>query len=624
MLFTYKPRLPQDDEAFNPASVHSPFIDITRLPDDLDKLPNKLGAFCWYFIKQTGWPMVVCFALIMTSNIIWLLYPMMAREMVQVFEAHTGNTSLWVEMKPVIFQFLTVFVLLMNVLFFIGRYLFAHMSSAFRDMVIYQLTAYAMRHSVSFFQNDFAGRIASKITDTANGLRDNLQNTLYALMYAITAFIMTIAIVFTVNPLFTLIFGSWTLIYFVTLLWMIPKVLFKAKMSQNTRTRINGRLVDVISNIYSVKIFARTKDENGSFMSYLQDHVRKGRHLAITFNTMHLILDALIMVFFCIILGTCIHLMDIGEMKVSDAVLIIPLMVNLSNMSSWVFETLFFYFEAFGNIQDGMETLVKPFSVKDNGNTELKAKSGHIQLKDMDFTYPGRNVFTKLNVDIKAGEKIGLVGPSGAGKSTLVQLLLRLHDIQSGEILIDGQNIADVTQDSLRDAIAVIPQSTDLLHRSIRENIAYGRLNATEDEIIAAAKSAHAHEFILQLHDHEGRTGYDAMVGERGVKLSGGQRQRIAIARAILKDAPILLLDEATSALDSESERLIQDSLKDLMHGRTVIAIAHRLSTIAQLDRLLVMDHGVIIEDGTHAELLARKGLYARLWALQSGGFLPE
>ncbi len=625
MFFKYKPRMPQDSDVFNPTPVKSRFINIDRIPADLDALPNQLWPFCWFFLKQLGWPMVICFACIQVSNVIWLLYPMLAREMMQVFENNTGSGDLWAEVKPIFFKFIFLFVIIMNVLFIAGRHIFAHISSAFRDMVIYQLTAYTMRHSISFFQNDFAGRLASKITDTANGLRDNLQNTLYALSFAFTGFILTIGVVFTVHPIFTVIFGAWTLTYAITLFLMIPRVLFKAALSQNTRTRINGRLVDVITNIYNVKLFSRMSDENSSFMGYLQDHIRKGRHLAINFNIMHLILDTQIMVFFIIILGTSFHLLETGQMRVSDAVLIIPVMVSLSNMTSWLFETLFFFFEAFGNIQDGMNTLVKPFGVKDkNGETELKTTEGHIELKNVDFTYPGRQIFASLDIDILPGQKIGLVGPSGAGKSTLVQLLLRLHDIQGGEILIDGQNIADVTQDSLREHIAVIPQNAELLHRSIRENIAYGRMDATEDDIIEAARRAHAHEFILGLQDHEGNKGYDAMVGERGVKLSGGQRQRVAIARAILKNAPILLLDEATSALDSESEKMIQESLKELMVGRTVIAIAHRLSTIAQLDRLLVMEDGRIIEDGNHYKLLEQKGLYARLWALQSGGFLGD
>jgi ATP-binding cassette subfamily B multidrug efflux pump len=278
-----------------------------------------------------------------------------------------------------------------------------------------------------------------------------------------------------------------------------------------------------------------------------------------------------------------------------------------------------------GNVQDGINTRVKPFGLNDKTNAPpLKTHKCEIALNNVTFAYPGRPVFDNLSLTIPAGQKIGLVGPSGAGKSTLVQLLLRLHDIQGGAIKIDGQDIAEVTQNSLRNNIAVIPQSSDLLHRSIRENITYGNLNATEDDMISAAKRAHAHEFILSLHDHDGRRGYDAMVGERGVKLSGGQRQRVAIARAILKDAPILLLDEATSALDSESERLIQESLTDLMAGRTVIAIAHRLSTIARLDRLIVMDEGRVVESGTHQQLLTAKGLYAHLWSLQSGGFLGD
>ncbi|MCB9965350.1 MAG: ABC transporter ATP-binding protein [Rhodospirillales bacterium] len=380
-----------------------------------------------------------------------------------------------------------------------------------------------------------------------------------------------------------------------------------------------------MTNILNVKLFARTGYEDRAFTRILSDFAATLERKDIHFHRFVCKLDSLMKAIWVFPTVYVLYAWQQGTVSTGDVAMVMSLSIHLGfNMWGFTF-TLSGFFEHLGQAQEGMETITKAYHVTDKENAPvLKVKQGVLECNSMQFRYGANMIFDDFNLKIPAGQKVGLIGPSGAGKSSLVQLLLRLYDIEGGEILIDGQNIADVQQDSLRENIAVIPQSTDLLHRSLRENIGYGRLDATEDEIIAAAKRSHAHEFILNMEDKDGNKGYDAKVGERGVKLSGGQRQRIAIARAILKDAPILILDEATSALDSESEKLIQESLQDLMQGKTVIAIAHRLSTISHLDRLIVMDGGKIIEDGTHAQLLKNKGLYAKLWSMQSGGFLQE
>lgn len=601
------------------------YTNIEHIHENINQLPDKLVPFCWFFIKQLGWPLLVSYVAITIAYIILSCFPLFASQLVQLLEENAHNENLWIAIKPLAIKFIFLFVIIAYALVFFNRHVFAQQSSAFRDLIVRQLTFYALQHDMSFFQNDYAGRLASKITDTANSLRDNLQNSIYGLNFACINFTVIIITGLFVHPVFSLLIGFWTILYISIICFFIPHILKKASLSQNAKTQINGSLVDTLSNIFTVKIFARKDHEMDHLLKGLYKHVYKGRDLAFSFNHMHITNDVVKMSMFILISAVCVYMVDKGEMEISHVAFIIPVMITLSSITTWMSETLFFYFEAYGNIQDGIRTLVKPFELTDkDGAKDLKINEADITLDNVTFAYESQPVFEELNLNIPAGQKIGLVGPSGAGKTTLVQLLLRLHDIQSGIIKIDGQNISDVTQNSLREHIAVIPQHTDLLHRSIRENIAYGKPEANDAEIIEAAKRAHAHEFILGLVDHESNKGYDAMVGERGVKLSGGQRQRIAIARAILKDAPILLLDEATSALDSESERLIQESLAELMVGRTVIAIAHRLSTISKLDRLLVMQDGAIIEDGTHHNLLKNKGLYARLWQLQSGGFIGD
>jgi ABC-type multidrug transport system fused ATPase/permease subunit len=415
-------------------------------------------------------------------------------------------------------------------------------------------------------------------------------------------------------------------IYGTVMAFFVPKLQKLSKKASIERSIVRGRFVDILSNILTVKLFARRQYEDGYFMGSLKKTADAYVRADLKLWQLWVVLEVWTVTFWIFTFSLTLWGWQQGFVTTAEAAMILPLTIQVTNTSWWMSEIFTSFFQRLGEIQEGMDAIVKAHDVTDDsGASPLQVKQARIDFDGVQFAYEDKPLFQGLDLSIASGEKIGLVGASGAGKSSLVQILLRLYDIQRGAIKIDGQDIAAVTQDSLRANIAVIPQMSDMLHRTIRENILYGRLDATEEEVIDAAKRAHAYDFIQELVDQHGNKGLDALVGERGVKLSGGQRQRIAIARAILKDAPILILDEATSALDSESERSIQESLQDLMRGKTVIAIAHRLSTIAHMDRLIVMENGAIIEQGTHEELSNTEGgRFAKLWKMQSGGFLGK
>ncbi len=483
---------------------------------------------------------------------------------------------------------------------------------------------YLLGQSLSFFQNDFAGRIATKVMQTALAVRETVMKLLDVILYVVVYFSGVLVIAAGSDLRLAIPLLIWVALYVLTLYFFIPRLAQVSARQADARSAMVGRVVDSYTNIATVKLFSHSRRE--------ADYAREGMDdfLQTVYPQMRLVTGLVMSVWInniLLILATgalSIWLWTQEAVTAGAITAAIALVLRLNGMSQWIMWEMSALFENIGTVEDGMATIARPREVIDRPLAPpLAVARGRIEFDHIRFHYgKGGGVIDDFSLTIEPGAKIGLVGRSGAGKSTLVHLLLRFHDVEGGRILIDGQDIAEVAQESLRAQIGLVTQDTSLLHRSVRDNILYGRPDATEADVVAAARQAKAHEFIEQLQDARGRRGYDAHVGERGVKLSGGQRQRIAVARVLLKDAPILILDEATSALDSEVETAIQDNLNRLMRNKTVIAIAHRLSTIAMMDRLIVLDQGRILEEGTHAELIARKGLYAQLWSHQSGGFL--
>ncbi|CAJ0785010.1 Putative multidrug export ATP-binding/permease protein [Ralstonia psammae] len=492
------------------------------------------------------------------------------------------------------------------------------------NLIRWQNHRYVLKQSLTFFQNDFAGRIAQRIMQTGFSLRDSAVQAVDALwhvvIYAISAMVLFAkADWWLVVPLV-----AWIGCYVVALSYFVPRVKARSVIATESRSKLMGRIVDGYTNITTLKLFAHTQHEETYARDAMAEQTDKTRLSGRMISGMDFTITAMNGL---LIVGTtalALWLWSQGRVSAGTIALTTGLVIRINNMSGWIMWVVNGIFENVGQVQDGMQTIALPRAVVDQpGAKPLRVTQGEVRFEHVEFHYgKGGGVIEGLDLVVRPGERIGLVGPSGAGKSTLVNLLLRLYDVEHGRILVDGQDIAAVTQESLREQIGMVTQDTSLLHRSIRDNLRYGKPDSTEAELMDAVHRARADEFIPQLSDAQGRRGFDALVGERGVKLSGGQRQRIAIARVLLKDAPILILDEATSALDSEVEAAIQESLETLMQGKTVIAIAHRLSTIARMDRLVVLDGGRIVESGTHAELLAHGGLYARLWAHQTGGFV--
>ena len=590
--------------------------------------PAGLLAFFWHFVRQTRGLFAAMFATGLVVALIDTLIPIFIGRLVGLMEAADRAAALHAALPQ---------LLGMAALVLVGRPLALLADSLVRNnavvpgvtsLIRWQSHWHVVRQSWPFFQNDFAGRIANRVMQTSNALRECVVSTIRAVWYIAVYGVSALVLMAAADWRLALPTALWFAGYAFFLRHFVPRMRDLAKASSELRSQVMGRVVDSYTNILTVKLFSRARDEDAYVRDVIDEHtgaISAHMRLITTFMATLSTMNALLLVSTAAI---GIALWGAGELSAAMVATALPLAWTIANVAGWVSWEVTGIFENIGVVQEGMETIAVPHQLVDAPDArELEVPHGEIRIEHLSFTYgrsDGLAVLDDLDLVIRPGERVGLVGRSGAGKSTLVNLLLRFHELEQGSIRIDGQDIRSVTQESLRGAIGMVTQDTSLLHRSIAANIGYGRPGATPAQIEAAARKAQAHEFIVGLQDWKGRTGYDAHVGERGVKLSGGQRQRIAIARVILKDAPILVLDEATSALDSEVELAIQEQLLGLMEGKTVIAIAHRLSTIARMDRLVVLDAGRIVEQGTHDELLRAGGAYALLWRHQSGGFLAE
>ncbi len=589
--------------------------------------PDGTAAFFWYFLSPYKGVLLATMAL---SGIAALseLYVYIYLGRILDWMAATARTEfLQTHVSALIWMFVVVVLIRPVSLLATRAIINLALAPGLANATRWQNHRYVLRQSITFFQNDFAGRVAQKVLQTGHAVREAVLNIIDG-AWMLLIYLVGIVVFFADISLHLLWpIGLWMVAYVAVVIFMVPPVRNKSAKLSEQNSALMGRVVDSYTNIQSVKLFAHHSLEEDFAGEGLRRHTHAFRVLMRAILKMTVTLTVLNTLLIAGTAAASISLwmneaVSMGEIAVANG-----LIIRLNQMSSWVLRTITSLFENIGTVQNGVNTISQPLAIEDARDAApLNVAQGHVVFDSVGFGYgesANAGVVVKdCHFDIKPGEKVGLVGKSGAGKSTLVNLLMRFHDLDAGQITIDGQDIRDVTQDSLRGAIAVVSQDTSLLHRSIRDNIRYGFADATDERIIQAATQAEAMTFIPDLSDSEGRAGLDAQVGERGVKLSGGQRQRIAIARVILKNAPVLVLDEATSALDSEVEAAIQEQLTTLMEGKTVLAVAHRLSTIAALDKLIVLDGGRIVEQGSHAQLIQNKGLYARLWQRQSGGFL--
>jgi ATP-binding cassette subfamily B multidrug efflux pump len=601
------------------------FLTPTAAPEHPEPPPGLI-AFLWHFARQAKWLFAALFVVELFVALTDSAIPWFMGRVVTMVTKTPPERFLAVGWPWLVGMALVVVIARPAMTF--ARYLITNQAIAapFTGLIRWQSHWHVVRQSWAFFQNDFAGRISNRVMQTGPSVRSTLTATITTVWYILVYGTSAIALTAAADRWLAVPILLWFCGYAGLLFYFVPRMRDRSKVSSEARSALMGRIVDSYTNILTVKLFARASEEDQYVRHAVERHIdlfSAAQRLLTAFGTILDVLNALL------IAGSgalALLLWRYGAVEVGAIAMVLPLTFQLTNMSRQIAVRITEIFEDVGVVQEGMLSIARPLLLPDPaGARPLTVCAGRIDFNNVSFGYgrdTGVGVLANFNLTIHPGEKIGLVGRSGAGKSTVVNLLLRFFDLEGGSILIDGQDISDLTQESLRAQISVVTQDTSLLHRSIRANIRYGRPPASDQEIERAAKLAHAHEFILDLEDWLGRRGYDAHVGERGVKLSGGQRQRVAIARVIVKNAPILVFDEATSALDSEVEAAIQSSLGTLMEGKTVIAIAHRLSTIAQMDRLVVIEHGRIVEQGTHRELIAQNGHYAALWRRQAGGFL--
>lgn len=593
----------------------------------IDQPPESLAGFFWHYCRQIwGTLLVVVLVGSLAALIEVALFTFLGR-IVDMARAAETPAAFFAEHGAALLLMAAFAILLRPVTFF------AHMTlinqsliPSFTNLIRWQAHRYLLRQSPSFFQDDFAGRIANRVMNTGGALRQTMVDLTDSLWFVTIYAVSTLVVLFSTDPRLMAPLLVWFFAYAMLLVYFVPKVKHRSAIMSDARSLLAGRIVDSYVNIQTVKLFARTEREDDYAAEALGDHTVKFRRQMRLLTLMEGILWTINGMMIAATVGLALWLWSQQFITLGAIAVAAGLVIQINNMSGWIMSVVTNVFENIGQVQEGIVSISKPLRLTDARNAKpLEVERGEIRYEHVVFHYGQEGgLLQDLDLTIQPGEKVGLVGRSGAGKSTLVNLLLRFHDLEGGRILVDGQDIAQVTQESLRAQIGMVTQDTSLLHRSVMENIRYGKPDASDEEVFEAARKAHAHLFIPDLRDWKGRKGYNAHVGERGVKLSGGQRQRIAIARVLLKDAPILVLDEATSALDSEAEAAIQEQLYNLMQGKTVIAIAHRLSTIAMLDRLVVMDQGRIVEQGTHEELVRSGGIYAQLWSRQSGGFLFE